>query len=184
MTRLAPPKPEEMTEAQRAAAAEISAGPRGGVSGPFGLLLHSPELCNHVQRIGAFLRFNATLPDDQREFAIIMVGRHYTCQYEWVAHVRIARDAKLPEHIIQALAHRKRPDFKGDADLEAIYEFVSALLKGGTVEQGLYDRTMKRFGKEKVFELVGISGFYSIISMTLNTFDVEPKFKDEPLLPV
>jgi len=183
MTRLAALKPEEMTAAQRTVHDEIVSGPRGGLHGPIAQLLHCPELCSHVQRIGAFLRFEGQLSAMQRELAMSIVGRHHTSQYVWVAHVRHARTAQLPEDIIQALIARRRPDFLGDGDLECVYDFIQALLAGGAVEQALYDRTLQRFGKEKMIELVAIAGQFSLLSMVTNLFDIEPRQKDTALLP-
>ncbi len=183
MTRLAGLNPEDMNAAQRAVYDEIVTGPRGGVHGPIAQLLHCPELCNHVQRIGTFLRFKGQLSPMHRELAMSIVGRHYSSQYVWVAHVRHARTAKLPEDVIQALIARRRPDFHGDADLECIYDVTEALLKGGALEQGLYDRALKRFCKEGVIELVAIAGQFSLLSMVSNLFDIEPRHSDTAKLP-
>ena len=174
MTRLAALNPEEMDAAQLAVYDEIVNGPRGGVHGPIAQLLHTPELCNHVQRIGTFLRFEGQLSPMHRELAMSIVGRHYTSQYVWVAHVRHARTAKIA---------RKRPDFRGDADLECIYDLVTALLKGGTIERNLYDRALQRFGKEKLLELIAIAGQFSLLSMVTNLFDLPPRHTDTALLP-
>ena len=183
MTRLAALQPDEMDAAQRAVYDEIVTGPRGGVHGPIAQLLHVPELCNHVQRIGTFLRFKGQLSPAQRELAMSVVGRHYSSQYVWVAHVRHARTAGLAEDIIQALIARQRPDFRGDAVLECIYDVTQALLQGGTLESGLYDRALGTFGKEKLLELIAIAGQFSLLSMVTNLFDIEPRHKDTALLP-
>ena len=183
MTRLAGLKAEEMSTAQRAVYDEIVTGPRGGVHGPIAQLLHCPELCNHVQRIGGFLRFQGQLSAMHRELAMSIVGRHHSSQYVWVAHVRHARTAKLPEDIIQALIARKRPDFHGDAHLECIYDVVNALLKGGSLEPALYDRALQHFGKEKLLELVAIAGQFTLLSMVTNLFDLPPRHTDIALLP-
>ncbi len=183
MTRLAGLDPVDMNTAQRAVYDEIVNGPRGGVHGPIAQLLHCPELCNHVQRIGAFLRFQGLLSPMQRELAMSIVGRRHSSQYVWVAHVRHARTAKLPEDIIQALIARRRPDFHGDADLECIYDVTDALLKGGAVDPQIYERAMQRFGKEKVLELVAVAGQFTLLSMVTNLFAIEPRHKDTALLP-
>lgn len=43
-----------MDDAQRAVLKDILAGPRGNLDGPFLAWIHSPELANHAQRLGAF----------------------------------------------------------------------------------------------------------------------------------
>lgn len=183
MARLAAPKPEEMDAVQRAVYDEIVAGPRGYLDGPLAELLHIPELCRHVQRIGALVRFNSELPPMHRELAMCMAARHLSSQYVWVAHARQARMAKLPEDIIQALIARQRPNFQGDDGLECVYDFVRNLLDGGAVEQKLYDRALKRFGVQKVIELAAITGQFTFMSMICNVFDLESRHKDTAKLP-
>ena len=46
-------------------------GSRGRISGPFSVLLHSPEIAGRAAHLGEFIRFESTLDDDIRELAII-----------------------------------------------------------------------------------------------------------------
>ena len=86
--------PETMTPEQRTVAEAIQAGPRGaGLRGPFNALLRSPELCDLVQRVGAYVRFKSALPAALNEMAICMAGRKWTAQYEFYAHRRLALEA-------------------------------------------------------------------------------------------
>ncbi len=54
--------PDAMTPQQREVAAEIAAGPRGEVRGPFIALIHNPELARRVQKLGEHLRWEGKLP--------------------------------------------------------------------------------------------------------------------------
>src|SRR6266850_3868574 len=88
--------PETMTTDQKRVADAIQSGPRGaGLRGPFNALLRSPELCDLVQRVGAFVRFGTSIPQPLNEMAIIMAGRKWTAQYEFYAHRRLALEAGL-----------------------------------------------------------------------------------------
>ena len=52
--------PETMTPEQKKVADAIQSGPRGaGLRGPFNALMRSPELCDLVQRVGAYVRYSA-----------------------------------------------------------------------------------------------------------------------------
>src|SRR5271163_5313611 len=102
--------PETMTDEQRQVAEAIQAGPRGaGLRGPFNALLRSPELCDLVQRVGAYVRFKSVLPAPLNEMAICMAGRKWTAQYEFYAHRRLALEAGLDGAIIDAIAAGTRP---------------------------------------------------------------------------
>src|SRR5271165_1725691 len=102
--------PETMTDEQRQVAEAIQAGPRGaGLRGPFNALLRSPELCDLVQRVGAYVRYSSCIPPRLNEMAIIMAGRKWTAQYEFYAHRRLAIQAGLKPEICDAIAAGNRP---------------------------------------------------------------------------
>src|SRR5262245_30453400 len=95
--------PDEMTPLQREVAAEISAGPRGEVRGPFVALIHHPELARQLQHLGEQLRWKAKLPQALVEMAVLVTARRWTCQHEWFIHEKLARDAGLPAGVIDAI---------------------------------------------------------------------------------
>ena len=86
---------DEMTPAQKAMVEHLIAGPRGGVNGPFNVLLRSPEIGDLGQEFGGAARFKSSLPQRLYELAILVTARHWTAQYEWQAHHRSALQAGL-----------------------------------------------------------------------------------------
>jgi len=173
---------DTMTPDQKKVADAIQAGPRGsGLRGPFNALLRSPELCDLVQRVGAFVRFGSSIPARLNELAIIMAGRKWTAQYEFYAHRRLAIEAGLKPAIADAVAANRRPE--GMADDEAIvYDFVTELLGTGQVSDASFQRVKDKFGERGVVDLVGAVGYYSLVSMTLNVARVPLPAGVEPLL--
>ena len=111
--RMAKIPPENMTEAQRKAAAELAAGPRGEVRGPFNVLLRSPELMSPLQKVGEYLRFRCQLDRRIAEMATLIAARHWTQVYEWSAHHPLALKAGLKPEIAQAIADGRRPTGHG-----------------------------------------------------------------------
>ena len=165
--------PETMTEEQKRVADAIQAGPRGaGLRGPFNALLRSPELCDLVQRVGAFVRFKSSIPPKLNELAIIMAGRKWGAQYEFYAHRRLALEAGLSATIADAVATNQRP-VNMAADEATVYDFVSELLATGHVSDGNFKRVKDAFGERGVVDLVGAVGYYSLVSMTLNVAQVQ-----------
>jgi 4-carboxymuconolactone decarboxylase len=177
--------PETMTPEQRAVAEAIQAGPRGaGLRGPFNALLRSPELCDLVQRVGAYVRFKSVLPAPLNEMAICMAGRKWTAQYEFYAHRRLALEAGLDAAIVDAIAAGTRPTKLSD-DEAAIYDFSSELLGTGQVSDATYARVKDRFDERGVMDLVGAIGYYSLVSMVLNVAHVPlPQGVEPPLKPL
>lgn len=174
---------DDMTPQQKTMVEHLVNGDRrGGVGGPFNVLLRSPEMGDLVQQFGAQMRFHSSLPPKLNEMAIIMVGRYWTAQYEWNAHRRAAAQAGLSEPIIQAIAAGKRPPAM-DADESAIYEFGTQLLNTKQVSDAAFRNVKDRFGERGVVDLVGVMGYYQLVSMLLNVDryplppGVEPELK-------
>lgn len=176
---------ETMTPEQRTVAEAIQSGPRGaGLRGPFNALLRSPELCDLVQRVGAYVRFKSVLPPPLNEMAICMAGRKWTAQYEFYAHRRLALEAGLGAPIVDAIAAGTRPT-KMSNDEASVYDFASELLATGAVSDASFTRVQDRFGERGVMDLVGAIGYYSLVSMVLNVAHVQlPAGEQPPLKPL
>lgn len=151
--------PNAMTDEQRAVVDAIQSGPRGsGLRGPFNALLRSPQLCDLVQRVGAYVRFGSSIPAALNELAICMAGRKWGAQYEFYAHRRLGIDAGLNPAILDAVAAGQRPaDMSGDETI--VYEFVTDLLSSGQVSDSRYGAAMDRFGERGIMDLVGAVGY-------------------------
>jgi 4-carboxymuconolactone decarboxylase len=165
--RLPPIPPDKQTEAQKKAAVEFQKERMTDVFGPFVPLSRSPQLMIDAARMGTYLRFGNTLPRALSEFAIILQARRWSQQYEWYVHAADAKTAGLPEEIIQAVAEGRRPE-KMTEEQEIIYEFGRELNDQHAVTDRTYARALARFGEQGVMDLVGVNGFYSLISMALN----------------
>lgn len=181
MPRLEPLTPESMNDEQRRIAEEIAAGPRGGLRGPFQAWLRSPELADRGQKLGAFCRFETSLPPKLSELAILVTARHWTAQYEWYAHARIAREAGVSDAAIAAISRRERPDLD-DPEQDLVYRFASEFYATSRIGEATYAEAVARFGEQGVVELVGIMGYYGLVAMTLNVFEMPlPEGVAEPL---
>src|SRR5262249_9090461 len=138
-----------------------------GMGGPFNVLLRSPELGDLAQQLGAQVRFHSSLSRKLNEFAIIMTARYWTAQYEWYAHKRAALEAGLSPAIVDAVAAGKRPASM-QADEEAIYTFSDEILKTKQVSDATFQAAIKAFGERGVVDLIGVIGYYQLVSMVLN----------------
>jgi 4-carboxymuconolactone decarboxylase len=165
--RLPPIPADKQTEAQKKAALEFQKERMTEVFGPFVPLSRSPQLMIDAARMGTYLRFGNTLPRALSEFAIILQARRWSQEYEWYVHAADAKTAGLPEEIIQAVAEGRRPEKMTD-DQDIIYEFGRELNDQHAVTDRTYARALARFGEQGLMDLVGVNGFYSLISMALN----------------
>jgi 4-carboxymuconolactone decarboxylase len=175
---------ERMTEAQRAAADELSRGPRGSVHGPYVSILRSPGFMAHCQKLGGYVRFECPLDERIREMAALMGARHYTQQFEWCVHVPHAQRTGLAQPIIDAIREGRRPDGMA-RDEEAVYELVGELLNNHGVSDATYGKALDVFGEPGIVDLVGTLGYYVMIGFVMNVARTGmPDGKPLPLAPL
>lgn len=181
MPRLAPLDLAKLTPEQKKVADAIVAGPRGALRGPFEPWLRSPALADRAQKLGEYCRFGNSLPRDLSELAICLVGRHFKAQYEFYAHARLAKEAGLAPAVVEAIRTRSTPPFSRDSE-RIVYDFVTEYLATNRVAQPNYQRAIDAFGEQVVVDLVGVCGYYMLVSMTLNVFEMPlPPGEPEPL---
>ena len=179
MSRISYITPDSFTEAQRDLFKSITGGKRGkgrspeGLlnSGPFNAWLRSPVLGDAAQRLGETVRFEGAIPPQLRELAILIVASKWKAQYEWWAHERIARQEGLDEGIIASVKAETPPNFSNPTEA-VVYSFARELLNEHRVSAHLYDEAVALLGEAGVVELVILLGYYTLVSMTLNVFEV------------
>jgi 4-carboxymuconolactone decarboxylase len=158
---------EQMNDAQKKMTIDTLTGPRRGLGGPFNVLLRSPEMGDLAMKFGEYSRFRPDVPAKLRELAIIVTARHWTAQFEWNAHRAAAAQAGLSADIIAAIANRKRPAGM-QPDEEAVYNFATELLETKQVSDATFKNVKDRFGEKGIVDIVGIMGWYQMVSMLLN----------------
>jgi 4-carboxymuconolactone decarboxylase len=173
---------KSLTLAQRALLDSIRSGPRGSsttIRGPFAVFLHAPAFGELAQQLGGYCRFKTGVPPRLSEFAILVTARLWRAQYEWFAHVPQAERAGVKAQTIRDL-HKGRAPKAAPKDERAIYDFIQELYKTRRVSDKTFARVHALLGDAATVELVGILGYYVLISMILNVFRMSPP-GDEPL---
>lgn len=178
--RLPPLPKEQLTDEQTQALAEFVAA-RGQPTGPWNVLLRSPELMKRTRGLSDYLRFESVLPGYLRELAILMTARQWGQNYEWNAHFPLAIDEGFSAEMAQAIAEGRRPDGMLE-DEEILYDFVLELQRNHSVSDATYGRAVERFGEQGVVETVSLVGYYTMISMILNTARTPLPADAEPAL--
>lgn len=163
-----PPIPmDKMTDAQKKAAEELVAGPRGALGGPFVPLLRSPEFMSRLQKMGEYLRFENSLGRKLTEFVILLTARQWTQQYEYDAHVPLALKAGVKPESVAAIGEGRRPAGMA-ADEEVAYDFCTELRENQSVSDATFARAVSRLGEQGVIDMVGLTGYYSMLAMIMN----------------
>ncbi len=167
---------EQMNPPQRALMDAMRSGPRGKtltVRGPFAAWLHAPAFGDLAQQLGAHCRYKTTLPPRLSEFAILCTARLWRAQFEWYAHAPMAEKAGVSLKTIVALRAGRVPK-AAPKDERAIYDFIQELYKTKRVRDSTYAKVHAFLNDEGMVELVGILGYYVMISFTLNVFRMLP----------
>ena len=149
-------------------------GSRGRISGPFSVLLHSPEVAGRAAHLGAYPRFESVLPDDIRETSIITAAKEMDCEYEWAYHVTIAENAGVPSEVIEAIRiGGSTSNLAGN--YSAVISYGRELLSGKRVSDSTFSENKELFGKQGVTELTATMGYYGMLACALNAFEVMPE---------
>jgi 4-carboxymuconolactone decarboxylase len=185
----------EMNADQKAYADAVMAGPTAAtgsaavvkgatfLGAPFNVYLRSPILAQSFRQTAEYIRFKTTLPQKLNEFAILVTARQWGAQYEWFAHHRLALKAGLNPAIAEDLAQGKRPNGM-DADETAIYNFSQEMHTTHQVSDATYKAVVDRFGEQGVVDLIGVNGYYVMVSMILNVDRTPLPGGAKPPLPV
>ena len=172
--------PGKLSAEQRKVYDAIASGPRGHVRGPLQVWLQSPELASRAQELGAFCRYHTSLPKRLSELAILITGATWRAGFEWFVHAPEGIKAGLDPEMVETIRAGRRPQFKRD-DEAAVYEFTRELLDTHGVSDATYQQAEKELGQVGLVELIGILGYYALISMTITAFRVTvPEGEQEP----
>jgi 4-carboxymuconolactone decarboxylase len=166
--RMPPIAAEALTEAQKNAIAEFKAARSADISGPFIPLLRSPEVMTRARAMGDYLRYRSVLPPRLSELVILLTARQWTQNYEWSAHEPLARQAGLSAATIAAIAAGRRPDAMAQ-DEEVLYTLCDEVRRNQSVSDATYARAVAAFGEQGVIDALGITGYYTLLAMVMNT---------------
>ena len=150
---------------------EIS-GTRGSIRGPYGILLHSPDLAARVADTGAYVRFDFDMTEALKETVIITAAAHQKSQYEFAAHARLARQAGVPESTIKAIAQGTAPEgLSGDEEL--LVRYTTELLRNHKISDSTFNAVKDKWGDRGVVDVTTLIGHYLLVAQILAAFDVE-----------
>ncbi|MGA8515043.1 MAG: hypothetical protein WB821_09765, partial [Burkholderiaceae bacterium] len=161
---------DTMSPEQMAMADSVMTGKRGSMQGPYNVLMRSPALGNLAQQFGEHTRFNSSLPLALNELVILLVARHWSSQFVWWAHKRIALDAGLDAALVEAIAIGRTPSNLPllPGEVAAVYGFCQELLAKKQVGDATHAALEAHYGERGVVDVMGTMSYYTLVSMCLN----------------
>jgi 4-carboxymuconolactone decarboxylase len=133
--------------------------------------MHSPGLADRAQALGQYARYDSALPPDLSELAILVTARIWSSGFEWSHHAPIAATVGLPAEVIAAIGEARRPAF-ADPVQRAVFDASVEVHRDRRMSDATYEAALAALGLQGLIDLVGICGYYTLISMTINVFDV------------
>ncbi len=174
---------EQLTDRQRSLGEQIMKVSSVGLGGPYNPMLRSPVLGQRMFDLLHYLRWETSVPLKLNEFAILIVGRQWRSQVEWLAHAPLAIKAGLAPDIVAELKAGKRPANMPPEET-AVYDFVTELTTRHAVSDETFDRTKKLLGEQQVVDLTAVAGTYITVAMLLAMAEQSvPPGKEEPFKP-
>lgn len=171
MARIDLPSYEIMSARQQAVHELIASGPRGRVRGPLAVWLHRPDLAERAQALGEYCRWGSALPGRLRELAILVTAVHWQAGFEWNAHAPLALKEGLSQDIVETLRLGGTPAFDR-ADEDLVYRFSTELLSTRSLSDEIWSTAHDALGP-LVVDLIGVLGYYALISMTIKAAGVD-----------
>lgn len=181
--RLPPIPAADWTPQQRAMAQPIIDGPRGALISPFVPLLRSPELMDHAQRMGEYLRYRSSIGLRLSELAICITARQWSQQVEWAIHAPIAEREGIAAEALLDIAQGRRPTALKD-DEALLYAFCTELHHNKSVSDATWNAAKALWNEQGVMDLIGVNGYYTFLSMVMNCARTEVPFSTAQPLPV
>ena len=168
---------DNLTPEQQAVADAIAGGPRGSLRGPFVPWLLSPGMADPAQRLGAFLRFRSVIPPRLKELAILFTARRWDAGFEWSVHAKLALEAGLPRSVVEAIGRGAAPEL-ADEDEKLIYRACREMYDTSRFSDETFAALKALLGPQGVAEFAGLLGYYALVSITLNAFEI-PALDDD-----
>ena len=185
MARLPIATRESVPEPQRALFDEqlkrLGSAPRYG---PGSVMIHVPEASRWATGLNDYLRNQSSLSKKVQELAMLVTARALDCQHIWNAHAASARQAGVPDALVDALRDRQQlPALAPDE--AAVVHYGREFFRTHRVSPGIFQAALEQFGRQGIVELSLIMGNYSLLALLINTFDTDlPPDRTEPLLPI
>jgi 4-carboxymuconolactone decarboxylase len=185
MARIPTATRESVPAAQRGVFDEMTQG-LGAVPlhGPGSVMIHVPQAHKWATALNQYLRNESSLPKKVQELAMLVTARELDCQHIWNAHATSARQAGVPDGVVDRLRDRQElPELAPDE--AAVIYYGREFFRTHRVSRGAFQSALEQFGRQGVVELGLIFGNYSMLAVLINSFDTDlPPDRTERLLPV
>jgi 4-carboxymuconolactone decarboxylase len=145
---------------------------RGIVPGPHKIWLANPKLSRTIVPTGLYYQKESTLTKAEIEIVTILINARWLSPYATYEHEGIGELlGHLPPETVQRMIGGQTVSFSDDRQ-QVVFDLTSALVIPRIVSAGLYQRAKAALGEAGIVDVVVLIGWFTMVSMTLNAFDV------------
>lgn len=138
----------------------------------FHMLAHTGPALPHFMRLGNAILFKGRLDPELREIAILRVGHLLGAPYEVHQHKIVSRNIGMDEARILAVKHGE--DETVFSDLEnLVIRFTDEVVSSVRASDATWNALSAKLDSGQMAELTLAVGFYSMIAVFLENFEVE-----------
>ena len=146
---------------------------------PGSVIINSPEMRKRANHLVFYFREESELPQNIQEMAMILTARAKDCQYIWFAHAARARKEGISDAFVDALRDRK-PLPKLEGAEQIVVNYATELFGTNRVSDSTFKAAIDHFGAQLLTELTTMMGYYSMLALNVNAFDVDVPTGGEP----
>ena len=161
---------------------EVAISSNAMENGPGSVMINSPEMRKRANHLVFYFREEAELPQSIQEMVMIMTARAKDCQYIWFAHAARARQEGIPDAFVDALRDKKPlPKLHGAEQI--VVGYATELFHTNRVSAATFKAALDHFGPQLLTELTTMMGYYSMLALNVNAFEVDvPEGGEAPLV--
>ena len=150
--------------------------------GPGSAMINSPEMRKRANHLVFYFRQESELPQNIQEMVMIMTARAKDCQYIWFAHAARARQEGISDEFVDALRDKKPlPKLSGAEQI--VVNYATELFGTNRLSAGTFKAALDHFGAQLLTELTTMMGYYSMLALNVNAFEVDrPEGGEAPLV--
>src|SRR5215208_6292054 len=153
---------------------------RGQVRGPFAVWMRNTELAEGALKLQDMFASRVKLGRRLVQLMILVAARFASAQYAWYIHEPYALQHGIAQETIDAIRERRTPNLTRE-DERLVYDLTLELNTTHSLSAATFERGMGILGEQQMVELVSGVGFYSMVAMTLNAFQVAVPGDKKPL---
>ena len=174
MSRIKELSPADMTQEQL----ELYESTRASgalLGGPNIAYLRIPKFMRLNQATIGYLRSNS-LPPRLRQLAVLRTVKYWGAKFAWAFHVPASLKEGVEQDIIDDIEKGREPVSASPKD-KAVLRICRELLETHRLSDEAYQAAIGMFGETGLADIVATAGCYSLTSLILNAFEIDPPAK-------